>query len=354
MKRIYFISLFVSLLLSGCGAPSTEERIHSVLLTRPEKASSEQARRFSGIVREASEINLGFKTPGQIQRIAVEEGDYVRQGQLIAALDAADYQLGVDALQVQYDQLSNEVKRLERLYEGRSLSANDYEKAVAGLKQLGVQLQANRNKLDYTRLYAPVSGYVRSVNFEESEMVDAGTPVISLLDVKGMEVEIDVPAGVYQASGKIDRVSCRAFSRDGNPVEMPMKLLSLTPKADATQLYRMRLGFAATPDASLTAGMNVETEIHFAQADSLARYTLPLRAIFQEEGESYVWAVGPDSIIYKVGVQVEGGLDAEGRALVSGLKGDEALVRAGVHALREGEKVRPIPEHTETNVGGLL
>ena len=90
MKRIYFIPLLLCFLLAGCNESSTEERVHSVLLTRPEKASTEQTQRFPGIVREASEINLGFKTPGQIRQIAVDEGDYVRKGKLIATRDDAD------------------------------------------------------------------------------------------------------------------------------------------------------------------------------------------------------------------------------------------------------------------------
>ena len=352
MKQFHLILPLAGLLLAGCATPPQEEVVHSVLLTRPVPASTQTAARFSGIVREASEISLGFKTPGQIKRIAVGEGDYVQPGQLIATLDDADYRLGVEALQVQYDQLRDEVARISQLYRGKSVSTNEYEKAQAGLKQLQVQLQVNQNKLAYTRLQAPVAGYVRSVNFEQAEMVDAGTPVVTLLDVNGMEVEVDVPSSIYERRNSLSRITCRALTASGE--SYPMKLLSLTPKADATQLYRMRLGFERQPGQALTAGLNMEAELLFTGGDSSRLFALPLRALFQAEGESYVWAVGPDSIIYKVGVQVEGGLDAEGRALVSGLKGDEALVRAGVHALREGEKVRPIPEHTETNVGGLL
>ena len=137
----------------------------------------------SGIVREAHTISLGFKTAGQIERIHVREGDYVRQGQLLAELDDADYRLGVEALQIQYDQLEDEVERTKRLFDQKSVSVNDYEKAVAGLRQLGVQLQVNKNKLDYTKLYAPIDGYVQSVNFSPAEMVDAGTALFTLLDM---------------------------------------------------------------------------------------------------------------------------------------------------------------------------
>ena len=343
----------VAALTCGCaGSPSNEPYVQRVSLTRPELLGGETIRTFSGVVRAAHEVNLGFKTAGQIARIHVEEGDYVRRGELLAELDDADYRLAVEALQIQYDQLKDEVERTKQLFEQKSVSANDFEKASAGLRQLGVQLQANRNKLNYTKLYAPTDGYIQKVNFSPAEMVDAGTPVITLLNVNGMEVEVDVPSSIYEKRNSLSRITCRALTASGE--SYPMKLLSLTPKADVTQLYRMRLGFERQPGQALTAGLNMEAELLFTGGDSSRLFALPLRALFQAEGESYVWAVGPDSIIYKVGVQVEGGLDAEGRALVSGLKGDEALVRAGVHALREGEKVRPIPEHTKTNVGGLL
>lgn len=352
MKTSSLFLFSACLFMMGCSSHQAEQIIHSVKLTHPERMEEMSCMEFTGIVREGTNISLGFKTPGQIVHIAVNEGDFVYQGQLIASLDDIDYRLGVEALQIQYDQLSDEVKRLEQLYKGKSVSTNDYEKAVAGLKQLGVQLQVNKNKLDYTQLTAPVNGYVREVNFDESEMVDAGTPIISLMDVNDMEVEVNVPVIVLRNKDCLESITCRAIGTKGEL--MFLKLLSLVPKADATQLYRMRLGFVDKPDKQLTAGMNVQIELRFLQANVSRRHLLPLASIFQgEEGASYVWTLGNDSIINKVKVQVKG-VDSNGFAEVLGLTGDENVVRAGVHALQEGEKVKVIGEPSETNVGGLL
>ena len=337
-------------MLAGCNTPGGEQTVHSVLLTTPVQAHSGQDVNFSGIVREAGEINLGFKTAGQISRIAVDEGDFVRQGQLIATLDDTDYRLGVEALQVQYDQLSAEVKRLEQLYKGKSVSANDYEKAVAGLKQLGVQLQVNKNKLDYTRLCAPVSGYVRQVNFDEAEMVNAGTAVISLLDVDGMEVELDVPATVYQQREKITGIGCRTsdtgkeFPHEASEPDAQSRRHAALPHAHRFCLCPRRLadGRQECAGAPQPGARRPDTKL-----------CPPPGFAFPRAGESYVWTVGKDSIINKVEVVLQG-TNAEGRAVVSGLEGDEAVVRAGVHALRQGEKVRIIDETSETNVGGQL
>ncbi|HAW07326.1 MAG TPA: efflux RND transporter periplasmic adaptor subunit, partial [Rikenellaceae bacterium] len=83
---------------------------------------------YPGIVQEMHTINVAFKTAGQLANINVKEGDYIKEGQLIASLDDADYKLGVEALQIQYDQVSDEVSRMRELYKNKSLSANDYEK----------------------------------------------------------------------------------------------------------------------------------------------------------------------------------------------------------------------------------
>lgn len=340
------------LLLCGCtGREQETARERSVYLTRPEALGEETVKSYSGIVKEAHEISLGFKTAGQIARIHVAEGDRVRRGQLLAELDDADYRLGVEALQVQYDQVRDEVKRTERLLAQKSISPNDYEKASAGLKQLEVQLQANKNKLNYTKLYAPVDGYIQAVNFSPAEMVDAGTTLFSLLDVSQMEVTVDIPGSLYRQRGEFVRFACRAAGIDE---AMPLVLTSLTPKADGNQLYRMQLAFEQRPDSRLTAGMNVEVEVALGDSTAARGFAVPLQALFQQGDSACVWLFRPDSTVTCRQVELDG-IDGEGRAVVSkGLTGDEPIVRAGVHVLKEGEKVRVIEAPRSTNVGGLL
>ena len=340
-------------LLYGCRENETRTPfVKSVEITRPLPLAPEEIKSFSGVVQEAKEINLGFKTAGQIEEIYVKEGDYVRQGQPIARLDDADYKLGVEALQIQYDQMQDEVERLKQLLASKSVTGNEYEKAAAGLAQLGVQLQANRNKLEYTRLNAPVSGYIQSVDFEPAEMVDAGTPLVTLLDVARLEVTADIPAELYVRRNRIGGTGCRTpFAPDR---EMPMTLTSITPKADNNQLYKMRLAFENGPDARLTAGMNVEVAIRLTRAADSTAFTLPFHALFQEREESCVWVVERDTTVSRRTVTV-GGTDSDGRIIVtSGLDGSERIVKAGVGALREHEKVRIIREPSPTNVGGVL
>lgn len=352
MKQLLLLP-FLLLLTNGCTESPSHTFTRSVMLTTPTPSGAESIKYFSGVVQESHNIGLGFKTAGQIEKIYVKEGDYVKKGQLIAQLDHTDYQLGVQALEIQYKQLEDEVKRTEALYRSKSISINDYEKAQAGLQQLKVQLQVNRNKLAYTRLYAPTNGYIQSVNFAPSEMVDAGTPVINLLDMHSMEVETELPAEVYQLRSHFQRITCELPSAKGE--DIPMKILSITPKADSNQLYQLRLTFQKETDSHLSAGMNISVHIHIAATDSLrTSFTLPLHALIQSQEETYVWVMNTDSTVSKRKVNCSE-IDEKGRAVITaGLKGDEQIIKAGVNALQENEKVRVIHTDSKTNVGGLI
>lgn len=348
----YCLIFAAALMLSACNRQNSgrEDIIHNVYVVEPSGTEDSRARVFSGIVEENSEVNVGFKTAGEIKRVYVKEGMHVKKGQLLAQLDDADYKLGVDALQIQYDQVHDEVERAKKLFEKKSMTAYDYEKASAGLRQLGVQLQANKNKLAYTRLYAPDAGVVESVNFSVGEMVDAGTAVFTLLDVSQKTVMVDIPIGVYVKRGDISEIICSSSHTPGK--DYRMSLLSIVPKADGNQLYRMKLGFRESSE-DLTPGMNVEVKIVFREAyDDLV--TVPQSAVFKQGDAECVWIVKPDSTVECRKITIDAVNTGKDIKVLSGIAPGERVVRAGVRLLHEGEKVNIIKAPSATNAGGML
>lgn len=341
------------LLLAACSTNKEEKFVRSVKLVQPIALGNVSHKSLSGMVKEAREISLGFKTGGQIEKILVKEGDFVRQGQTIAVLDQKDYQLGVDAYQIQYDQMKEEVERMRQLYEAKSLSGNDYEKAVAGLKQIKVQLDINKNKLDYTTLVAPVSGYIQSVNYEKAEMVQAGSPIVNLLDVARIEVDVDIPASLYMQREKFSGFTCSSSLEPA--VRYPLTLISINQKASSTQLYKMVLSLPNSEASKLTAGMNVAVDIALTEGGTDSHgFTLPINSIFNEDGKNYVWVLGNDSTVNKREVTLEG-MNSAGKAIITnGIQNGDQVIKAGVHSLTEKEKVHVLPESDKTNVGGLF
>lgn len=344
---MYLGAVFMALMSSCAAGESGEQPPRSVATVRVGSAGIAGTEVFSGIVREKADVSVAFKTPGQLEHIYVKEGDYVHRGQVLARLDCKDYLLGVEAAQAQYDQLSRELSRMEILLEAKSISVNDYEKARYGLDQLRVQLQNNKNKVEYTTLCAPSDGYIERVNFEPAEMVDAGTPVFNLIMSGPMKVELNVPGSFYDRRDRIRSINVCA---DGVTAEA--SVLSILPKADATQLYRMLLSVGTS---GLTPGKNVEVRFDMDSDDDAGRkITVPAAAVINREGRTWVWVLKPDSTVERR--EVSTGADpADGRMVIEkGLNGDEEIVRAGANSLCDGEKVQVLAPVSKTNIGGLL
>ncbi len=346
-----------SLVLCGCGNHNESKEStpvsHSVVLTKMQTTGTERTKKLTGIVKESREIELGFKIAGQIATVNVKEGDYVKEGQLIATLDSKDYRLELNQIQIQYAQTQRQVERMRKLKDSKSISGNDFDKAQSGLEELGVQLQACKNKVAYTRLYAPISGYVQSVNFEKAEMVNTGTPIIKMLDTQKMEVEVNLPTSIYENKDLIRSIKSRSSLNPDK--EWPMKLVSIVPKADGNQLYQMTLSFAQTPDKRISSGMNIEVNLELKGAKGKScEQTLPIHAIYKTNGKEGVWIVKTNQTLTFKEVKVKG-IDDQGDAIIeSDLTGDENIVKAGVEYLHEGEKVKVVEEPSDTNVGGLM
>jgi len=341
-----------ALMLTACGGSSEEQaqvQQHSVLTTTVAGAAATVNKSFTGVVNERAEVGLGFKTAGQIATVNVKEGQYVKAGQLLATLDTKDYKLQLEATQIQYDQTKREVERLRKLYEGKALPGNDLDKAESGLKQLAVQLQSYKNQLSYTRLLSSTSGYVQSVNFHRGEMVNAGTPVFNILSSGQMQVEVNIPISIYQQRSHIRGIKCSLAGKT-----YAMRIASITPKADNNQLYKALLSFVGATGKDVTPGVNMDVEFIMTEAAAIGSLSVPMGAVFDDSGRHCVWVVNADSTVTAREVAVKDMASDGSVTITGGLDGSETIVKAGVHALHEGEKVTIIKQASETNIGGLL
>lgn len=332
----------MTLLLTGCTSKDAvpQSVTHSVVLVSPQLTGDVKTKELSGIIEPAHEISFGFKTAGQIERILVKEGDYVREGQLLAVIDDRDVRLEVEATQIQYDQLQREVERMKKLLASKSISGNDYDKAVSGLAQLEVNLRGTKRRQEYTRLYAPTSGYVQRIDFEASEMVNAGTPVFTLIDASRVEVVCNIPTSLYMQRDRIASVACRGQFSDGKWCELTCQ--NTTPMADGNQLYKMRMVLKEHPKQSIS-GQNVTVRISMKDASGEEQITIPMSSVLHADGKAFVMQYhANDSTVHRKPV-VLGETDKEGNIIIrQGLIGSEQLVKAGATRLKDGEKVNAL------------
>ncbi len=308
---------------------------------------------YPGRVKASEELSLSFKVSGRVERVYVKEGDYVKAGQTLALLDSTDYKVQLMATEAEYARISAESDRVIKLYEDHAATANDYDKAVFGKQQMEAKLRNHRYQLSYTRLKAPVSGYVQDKLFSSGEMVSAGMPVISLLGARRPEVEINLSAADYARKASFREFTCRFDLEPGRTFRLSP--VSVSPKANANQLYTMRL--ALKGDGSLPSpGMNTMVTISVSSEGGITQYIVPTGSVLHEAESTCAFVYDPDShLVSARPVKVER-LLTDGRCIISSEKvyDGDLFVTSGVHHIRDGHAVRVLPAVSKTNVGGLL
>lgn len=307
---------------------------------------------YPGKIQAAENVKLAFRVAGPIKKVYVNEGQLVKKGQLLAELDPRDYQLQYNGTQAEYSQVVGESDRVIELYRRGSVSINEYDKAVAAKKRITALYKAHRNALNDTRLKAPFDGYIQNKYFSAPEIINQGTPVVSMINDDYFEVDVDIPAADFIRREDFTGFSAVADAFPG--IILPLELIDINQGANYNQLFNARFRLKRDAVKGLAAGMSVTVMIHFKPGTEELTI-IPISALFQEAGQSYVYLYDDlDQSIYKTPVQVEQ-LNKDGNVLIrSELRKGQKVISAGVNTLKDKQKVKLLPAVPASNIGGLL
>lgn len=354
-KRSVVTCLCAGLLLLGgsCGSRKTEEQTPvRVRLSEVGSVGNQSAQEFPGRVKAAEEVNMAFKVAGTLMSVRVEEGSKVAKGQLIAEIDPRDYRIQLEAVEAEYLRVKAEAERVMALYADSVGTADQYDRARYGLQQMAAKYENARNQLADTKIYAPFDGYVQRHLFDPPTVVAAGMPVLTLVSQGNQEIEINIPASTYIHR---DRMADFRATFDFIPGrEIPLRPIAFAPKANANQLYAVRLALPEGLSPRPSPGMSTMVRV-LTNAASEGKTVIPSSALVGKEGRSYVYVYDASSGSVRLrGVAVER-LHTDGTAVIGqGLAVGEQVVTAGVHKLTDNQKAVPLAAASETNVGGLL
>ena len=174
MKKMFLFALVMALLITSCG----QKQKGSNTLIRPVKTaqvSSQSVIRkdFSGIVEAVEYVRLAFRVSGQIISLPVVEGQRVKKGQLIAAIDPRDISLQYAADKAAYETAAAQVERNKRLLGRQAISVQEYEISVANYQKAKSTYELSGNNMRDTRLTAPFEGSIEKRLVENYQRVNA-------------------------------------------------------------------------------------------------------------------------------------------------------------------------------------
>ena len=208
-SRIGLAILGMAALLAGCKSEAKvdEEVTRPVKVAVVETAARGRTLTYSGVVRARVESAIGFRVAGKIVERAVNVGDRVEVGQVIARLDETDLKLAensakaaVAAARSRREVANDNLERAKALLPKAIISQaaydtrkNELDAATSALESTQAQLLQATNAVSYATLVADKAGIVTAITGEPGQVVSAGQPVITLANAGETEVAIAVP-----------------------------------------------------------------------------------------------------------------------------------------------------------------
>lgn len=305
---------------------------------------------ISGSLAPLVQVTVKSSVAGQVLRVPVREGQAVKAGDILAELDTTDARSRLEAA------LADQAERRARLdIAARNRDTNQallgqnfisqnafdqlqstYEAAQAAVHWADAQVKLARQSIADAMVRAPMAGTVAKRLVNGGERLAPDAPMMQLVDLSRLELEATVPAsdvpqitagqavrftvdgfGARAFAGKVDRI---------NPVTEP-----------GTRAIKLFVS-VPNPDASLRGGMFAQGVVTVAESASAP--VIPLGAVFEEAGQTYVFAIEAGKLVkpaVRLGFRDEASDQVE---VQSGLAVGAIVVKVRMTGLKVGAPVQ--------------
>jgi RND family efflux transporter MFP subunit len=317
-------------------------------VVRAEVRELQRALPVSGSLKAVDSAYVKARVPGELQGLALREGDAVKAGQVIARIDATEMQARLkqareqaDAAQAQIDiaerQFSNNKALVDQGFISRSAldtSANNLAAAQSNHKAALAAVDLAAKGMEDTVLRAPISGIVSQRLAQPGERVPVDGRVVEIVDLSRLELEATLSAA---DSVEVQVGQLAQLQVEGSAHAVTARVVRINPSAQAGS--RSVLGYLAVVDPTgLRQGLFAQGTLGIGRASALA---VPLSAVRTDKPAPYVQVVEDNKVAHKaVATGARGEAEKDSWVGVTGLQPGAAVVRGHVGPLREGTAVK--------------
>jgi membrane fusion protein (multidrug efflux system) len=295
------------------------------------------------------DVRVSALVPGRLTAVTVAEGDSVRKGQVIAAIDSRPLQeeqrkaaAAVGQAKAQIENARLNLQRTDALFQRGIAAGKEVEdaraqmaSAQAALEQATAALEGARLQLARTDVRAPISGQVVKRMVSVGEQVDGtgAQPIVEIANVDHVELAASVPPEHLSQVriGQKATVSTEAYPG----TKFPAEVIAIAPAVDSstnTALVRIRI---VNSERQLKVGMFGEGRLELAEHRNVL--VVPPSAVVKRDAAAFVYVVTGDTAErrpVKIGLE-----QADAVEVLSGLTAGQTVLTSAVYGLGEKAKL---------------
>jgi len=365
-------------LLPGCSShrKSTASRSPIPVQVKRVKTTSDAAlARYSGSLEPAAHVDIAFRVGGYVETLGqatgsngkprtIEEGDFVKQGTVLARIRSADYsqtvataRAGISEARAELTLADAELVRAQKLFETNSISKAELDAKVARAASAHATVEAATARagqagvaLEDTVIKAPMDGVILMRDLEIGTLVSPGRPVLEIADISTVKAKFAVPEAIVEKLAVGSPLSVQVGSEDYSRFSgrlLDARVTRIAPAADSKgRVFSVE---AELPNASgaLRPGSVISVRL---PEDALFKPSLavPLSAIVRSRQDPRgfaVFVIDGEGVRGKARSQQVALGDIVGNAVTveSGLSSGQRVVTVGATLIQDGSDTLVAP-----------
>jgi membrane fusion protein (multidrug efflux system) len=279
---------------------------------------------------------LVARREGPVVAVAAEEGQWMREGEVLARLDDKEARLAVERAELALAVAKREAERADQLHAQGFMSPKEQEDLVLKRRTAEVELEQARHNLTLTRIVAPFSGRVVERTVHLGETVASGKSCFTLVDFDPVLARLYFPERDLPAV-KVGQLALVTLdSQPGKVFEARVSLVNpVVDQSNGTFKVTLEL---PNPGGALRPG--AFARVRLKTGSFASTLLLPRRGVLSEDGEDYVFVARGDSAV-RVPVKV-GAVENDTAQITTGLTRGERVVTVGQGGLKQGSKIRVV------------
>lgn len=315
----------------------------------------EITQRALGSVRARTDPRVAAEIAGRIEALQVDEGRRVDGGQLLAEIEAEDYEIALDRAETDIRRLEARIRvqeatvaRNRALGESEYVSAQQMDEAEAELDALREDLAGARlnrrtaeRDLDRTRIHAPFGGQIEERMVSEGDYVQPGEPLFHLSTADALQVRVGFPEML--AASLEPGMPLHLYNRSARESELAAEITEVRPVISEGG---RAVGVIAEIDnpGGWRPGASVNAEVVIATRESI---TLPAQAVVRRPDGSTVYVLDEGRQSVEARVVETGRRTADWVEIREGIEAGEAVAVDGAGFLTDGAAVSASEQHGE-------
>jgi len=342
MNRTFMlVSFCTALILASCSSKHEEEKEESYQfqVTSPLKMDTTVTKKYVCQIRSVQHIELRALERGYLQKIFVDEGKFVKQGQLMFQIMPVLYKAELQKAEAEAKFAEIEYQNTKQLADSNIVSPNELALAKAKFDKAKAELSLAQVHLGFTEIRAPFSGYMDRFNVRLGSLVDEGDLLTTLSDNSQMWVYFNVPEAEYLdykthlKQDSLMRVSLQMANNELFDYAGVVK----TIEADFNN-ETGNIAFRATfpnPDALLRHGETGNVLVTSVLKNALI---IPQKSTFEVLEKKYVFVVDKDNIARQKEITIAAELP-DLYIISSGVTENDKIILEGIRKVRNEDKL---------------